>query len=172
MGCCLDTDSILGLPQSIEIDKRPDKKFRQGFIGAPAAAGQSENDRFPCSPPKAGRAASSYAARVGLCPGVGPEGWRRWSAHPFGAVCRGHAQDPVFAPDPLLLRPALQKWQLGFFGLFVPFVQNLPQLHVTQLFLVPYSFFVFCCSRRGLSRCKHCSKWSQVPACLSLSRLV
>ena len=25
-----------------------------------------------------------------------------------------------------------------------------------QLFLVPYSFFVFCCSRRRLSRCKHC----------------
>ena len=30
---------VLGLPQSIETDKRPDKKFSQGFIGAPAAAG-------------------------------------------------------------------------------------------------------------------------------------
>ena len=34
-----------------------------------------------------------------------------------------------------------------------------------QLFLVPYSFFVFCCSRRRLSRCKHCRvlgpSWSQ-----------
>ena len=35
--------SILGHPQSIEIDKKPDKKFRQGFIGAPAAAPGSEN---------------------------------------------------------------------------------------------------------------------------------
>ena len=25
---------VLGLPQSIEIDERPDKKFRQGFLGA------------------------------------------------------------------------------------------------------------------------------------------
>ena len=28
---------VLGLPQSIGIDQRPDK-YRQGFIGAPAAA--------------------------------------------------------------------------------------------------------------------------------------
>ena len=34
---------VLGLPQSIEIDYRLDKKFRQGFIGAPAAAVRSEN---------------------------------------------------------------------------------------------------------------------------------
>ena len=34
---------VLGLPQSIEIFKRPDKKFRQGFIGAPAAVRRSEN---------------------------------------------------------------------------------------------------------------------------------
>ena len=35
--------SVLGLPQSIEIDRRPDKKFRQGFIGTPAAAAGIEN---------------------------------------------------------------------------------------------------------------------------------
>lgn len=29
---------VLGLPQSIGIDQRPDKKSEQGFIGAPAAA--------------------------------------------------------------------------------------------------------------------------------------
>ena len=29
---------------------------------------------------------------------------------------------------------------VGFFGLFVSFVQNLPQLPGTQLFLVPYGF--------------------------------
>ena len=34
---------VLGLPQSIEIDYRPDKKFRQGFIGVPAAAEGSGN---------------------------------------------------------------------------------------------------------------------------------
>ena len=34
---------VLGLPQSIEIDKRPGKKFRQIFIGVPVAEGRSEN---------------------------------------------------------------------------------------------------------------------------------
>ena len=31
---------VLDLGQSIEIDYRPDKKFKQGFIGAPTAAGR------------------------------------------------------------------------------------------------------------------------------------
>ena len=31
------------------------------------------------------------------------------------------------------------------------------------LFLVPYILFVFCCSRRGVSRCKPCSKGPQAP---------
>ena len=34
---------VLGLPQSIEIDCRLDKKLRQGCIGVPAAAEGSEN---------------------------------------------------------------------------------------------------------------------------------
>ena len=33
----------LGLPQSIETDQRPDKKFRPAFNKAPAAAAGSEN---------------------------------------------------------------------------------------------------------------------------------
>ena len=33
---------VLGLAQPIEIDQRPDKKFKQGFIGTPAAAGGSK----------------------------------------------------------------------------------------------------------------------------------
>ena len=37
------TDQGSGLPQSIEIDWRPDKKFRQGFTGAPATAGETKN---------------------------------------------------------------------------------------------------------------------------------
>ena len=31
-------------------------------------------------------------------------------------------------------------------------------------FSVPYSFSVFCCYRTGVSRYKHCSRGSQVPA--------
>lgn len=49
-------------------------------------------------------------------------------------------------------------WVLAFSYLIV---YNLPQL-LMHIFLAPQSFFVFCCSRRRLSRCKYCSKGSQV----------
>jgi len=35
--------SILDLSKSIEIDYRPDKKFRQDFIETPATAGENKN---------------------------------------------------------------------------------------------------------------------------------
>ena len=77
-------------------------------------------------------------------------------------MCSGHVQYPAFAPNTLLLPPALQKWQLE--GVFLVFLSIIcPNCACTQLFLVPYSFFVFCCSKRRLSRCRHCSKVSQVP---------
>ena len=41
-----------------------------------------------------------------------------------------------------------------------------------QLFSVPYSFFVFRCSRRRLSRCQPCSRGAQVPACLTVTHMV
>ena len=48
-----------------------------------------------------------------MCPGVGLEVWLGWSAHPLGgAVCRGHAQYPAFAPGSLEVA-------VGLFGLFV-----------------------------------------------------
>ena len=39
-----------------------------------------------------------------------------------------------------------------------------PKGAFTQLFLVPYSFFVFCIWRRDGSRCKFCNKGFQVPS--------
>ena len=57
-----------------------------------------------------------------MCPGVGLGRWLRCFAHPVGgAVCKGLAQYPPFAFDTLFLLRALQKWQLGFFGLCVSF---------------------------------------------------
>ena len=48
-----------------------------------------------------------------MCPGVGLEGWLRWSALPLGGVlCSGHAQDPAFAPGS-------SEAAVGLFGLFV-----------------------------------------------------
>ena len=48
---CLLTFVLIGqgsrLPQSIEMDKRPNQKFKQGFSEASAAAGGSENSNRP-----------------------------------------------------------------------------------------------------------------------------
>ena len=83
-----------------------------------------------------------------------------------GAVCTGHAQ---LSLKPLFLLQALQKWQLDFgvsFYLLGP--EFAPTTACMHLFLVPYSFFIFCCSWRGESGCKHCSRRSHV-ADLNLS---
>ena len=66
---------------------------------------------------------SVYGVRVGVCPGLGPEGWLRWSAHPFGGgEYRAHAQDPTFAPRSSEV--AVGFWFLDFLYL----VHTLPQL--------------------------------------------
>ena len=89
-----------------------------------------------------------------MCPEVRPEGWVRCFAPPLGGVVyRGHVLYPAFA---------LGFGQLGFWSLCIFCLKFALTAHA-QLFLVPCSFFVFCCSRRGGSRCKHCSKGSQVP---------
>ena len=56
----------------------------------------------------------------------------------------------------LHLFQALQKWQLGFLMPFYLLSRICPNCACTQLFLVPFSFFAFCCSRRDVSRYKHC----------------
>ena len=38
-----------------------------------------------------------------------------------------------------------------------------PNCACTQLFLIPYSFFVFCRSRRRLSRCENCGTAAEGP---------
>ena len=57
-------------------------------------------------------------------------------------------------------------WDFWSLCIFCP--EFCPNCACSQLFLVPYSFFIFCCSWRGVSRCKHCSKGSQAPGCLTL----
>ena len=69
-----------------------------------------------------------------MCPGVGLEGRLRWFAHPLAeAVCNGHAQPPAFAP-------LSSKVAVGFSGLFVSSVQNLPQLHMRAVIFSPIPF--------------------------------
>ena len=67
---------VLGLPQSLEIDYRPDKKFRQGFIVAPDASGAARTDnKFPYLIASQSRARLVLiGVRVEVCPRVGTEG--------------------------------------------------------------------------------------------------
>ena len=60
-----------------------------------------KSSSFPCLlvPNWRLRAGSLYGMRIGVCPGVGPEGWLKWSAHPSSC-----SQPPAFVS-------ALQKWQ-------------------------------------------------------------
>lgn len=81
-----------------------------------------------------------------------------------GAKCRRAYTVPCFGvTHPVFLLQALQKWQLAgfFFFLCIFWSRICPNCTCTQLFLVPYNFFVSCSSRRGVSRC---STGSHVPA--------
>ena len=75
---------------------------------------------------RVGFAGSSYGLRIGVCLGVGLEGWLRWFAHPFAV---GTWAVPCFVPNtPVSLLLALQKWQLGVFLSLYLLVQNSLQL--------------------------------------------
>ena len=123
--------------------------------------GAKTNNSFFCLLPEWGQAGSSYE----VCPGVSPEGWLRWFAHSFGGdECRGHAQYSSFTPNVLLFCSQLFRNGSWVFGLFISCGPRYicPHCSCTQLFLVPHNFFVFCCSRRHVSRYKHSSKRPQV----------
>ena len=85
----------------------------------------------------------SWSLKQGMGGGdqwVGWKAWIRWSVHPFGgAGSRGHAQSPPFVPS-------ISKVAIGFWPFLYLVVQNCPNCATVQLFLVPHSFFVFCCS--------------------------
>ena len=93
---------------------------------------------------------------------VWARGVLRWFAHPLWWCCiqGARAVHTVFTPG-------FFRSGNGVFWSFVSRVHNLPRCTCTQLlFLVPYNFFVFCCSRRHLSGTSTASKGplSQVPA--------
>ena len=133
------------------------------FIGAPAAAvGIENNQQVPlliCSL-SGGRLVPYMGLRWGVCSEVRLEGWLRCFVNPSGGVnCREHAST-------LLLLWAFKSgiWVFWSLCVFCPeFVDKTPNCECMKLFLVPYNFFVFCCWKRGLSRCKHCSTCSKGP---------
>ena len=113
--------------------------FRQGFIGPCYSRGEWEQTKFPLLAPS--------PRWEWECPGVWPEGWLSCFAYPLDSiVCRGHAQYPAFAPDPLILLHTPQNVSWVFWSLWVFCPEFAPTAH-TQLFLVLYGLSVFCCLR-------------------------
>ena len=106
------------------------------------------------------------------------EGWLKWSAHHClcGVACRGVACTvPYICFEHSIFAPGSSEMAVGFFFPFLSFWSRIcPNGARTQLFLVPYSFCVFCCSRRAVSRCKHCGTAAKCPrsqACLTLATM-
>ena len=127
---------VFGLPQSIEIDQRPDKRFSQGFIGASTATEGSKNkEQFPlliCSPGW-GRAGSLHKVRVWAGPGAGLEGcpplWWWWTP--------GACTAPCYCSWPPSLAPGSSEVAAGFSVSVYLIVQNLPQLHIHTVIVSP-----------------------------------
>ena len=86
-----------------------------------------------------GRAGSLYGVRVGVYPGVRQEDGLGGLPTPLVVLSAGGVLSA------LLLLLALQKWQLGFWSFCILLSIICPNYACTQLFLVPYIFFVFCC---------------------------
>ena len=88
------------------------------------------------------------------------------------SVQGGHVQYPTFAPDTQFFAPSSSEVAEMFFYSILLFVilyllvQDCPRA-CTGLFLVPYGFFEFCVSRRGVSRCKLCSTAAKGPSQIS-----
>ena len=61
---------------------------------------QEQVNSFPCSLPEPGQQVGSLHRMKGeVYPGVGPDRWLRWFAHPLsGVVFKGHAQYLAFSP--------------------------------------------------------------------------
>lgn len=60
-----------------------------------------------------------------MCSVVGLEAWLRWLAHFEEVLCAGACSATC-----CFFSRFFKKWHLGFFGLFVSFVQNLPELSI------------------------------------------
>ena len=95
-----------------------------------------------------------------MCPGVGPEGWLKGLPTPLMVLCAGGMRCTLLLlPTPCFCSRLFRSGRWGFGLILSPRI--CPDCTCMHLFLVPYSFFVFCCSRRPLFRCKLCSKGFQ-----------
>ena len=105
------------------------------------------NNRFSCllTPQGVRWAVSLNRVRVGVCPGLRLEGCLGVLPTPVAVLCERSMFSTLLLLLTLFLLQALQKWLLGFLDSWYLLFLIFPNCMCTQLFLVPHSFFVFCC---------------------------
>ena len=168
----IDIDQGSWPPQSIEIDQRPDKKSDKALLGPLPQQGEGRtSNMFPCLlTPRGGQTDSLHG---GEGRGVS-RGWAGRVAQVVcpplcGVVCRGMCSTLPLLQTPYFCSLLFRSGSWAFWVFLYLLSRICPNCTCMQLFLVPYSFFVLCSLRRGVSRCKHCSTAAKGPrsqACL------
>ena len=117
--------------------------------------------------PEVGGACSLYGVRVGVCPGVNPEGCLKWFAHPLGdVVYRGVCAVPCFFSG--LFKSG--SWAFWSLCIICSAFASVARAHSYFLTRTVSSYFV----TQGeiqVQASQHFSKRSQVPACLTYTPL-
>ena len=122
----------------MEIDKRLDRKIQARLCwGSCCSRGEQKQTIVSTAFLFLGwewwweveQAVSLYGVRVGSIPGVWPEGWLRWSAHPFGG---GVFAEGMYSTLLLFLTP--QKEQLGFWSFSILLLVIAPTVHACSYF--------------------------------------
>ena len=135
-------------------------------MGAPAITGAARiNNRFPCS--LAARGGASWFLTWGECRHVSrgcASGVTQVVCPPLRWCCVQRACAVPCSCSRIFKRGSWVFWSLC---IFCPQFATTAHACAYLLVLCINSFFVFCCLRRSVSRCKHRSKGSQVPACLT-----
>ena len=135
---------ILDLGQSIETDQRPDKKSRQDFIGE----GGGENKQqvpFLAHSLRGGKLFLKWGEGRGVSRSPGRRGG-------LGVLLTSQVVVYAGAGAVAHLLQAPQKWQLGFFGLFVSFGSGVcPNCSMETVIFCLIQFLCICCQRRNVS---------------------
>lgn len=91
--------------------------------------------------------------------GVGVRGGFGSLPIPLVVLC-AEIMNTVLHHSSCTLEVAVGSWPFSI--LTCPFVHNVPHFRLRAGFLVSFGWFVFCCWRRSLFRCKHWGKGPQV----------
>ena len=118
-----------------------------------------------------------YGVTVGMCSGVGPEGWEgrlRCFDYPSGGVeCREYAQYSALAPSTQFCSQLFRSNSWVFWSLYSFWVQSLPQVPRHSFIFSPLLFLcILLLKERSvqIQTLQQCNNGSQVPACLRRTR--